>query len=315
MTIVRPFLLLSLIVQVVLLGPTGCTRAKSGAGNDSAQMLPIVARTTNAPDLATQTEQTHEGINIKPLNLPEDLLSAQCEINDETPVDCSGGFSMPLPQDGSYHLKLVVETVKGQRYVLEQDFQVRNGIWSTATDSIHKGDLTLSLAPENDFVNHGPVERTKGLKLKFDLHDPANCQARLWCSRSEGIWSLCHQDGSPIIDLEPREIVSGFQKISVKAQCPGSAVTSNILDYYWFGVDDNFKPLSLSKRSLPGLSHYQLIKQTDCLDKVYYECQEGQADTFIRCPNIKAAPSKRFGIRAVCDNGKDKLVGPVYLEN
>lgn len=222
---------------------------------------------------------------------------------------------MPIPQDGSYHLKLIVETTKGQRYVLEQDFQVKNGVWSSVADGIHMGDLAVSLSPENDFVNHGPVVRTKGLKLKFDLLDPTNCQARVWCSRSEGIWSLCHQDGLPQVELEPREIVSGFQKLSVKAQCPGSAATSNILDFYWFGVDDNYKPLSLSKRTLPGLSHYQLVKQTDCQDKVYYECQDSMNNDFTRCPNVKAAPRKGFAIRAVCDNGKEKITGPIYLEN
>lgn len=305
---------LSLIPLFVIMTITiACTKEKKVKSDDLNHA--IVARTTDSPNLATQVEQTENQVKIMPQNLPQDTKTVTCQVNETAVVDCRQGFILNKPSDGKYLFSMKVETNSGEVFTLNQAFVVRDGNWQEDHQSSDAPkDLTLSLDPVNEFVNHDALNRHKPVIIKLSLTSAGSCKVKLTCSRSEGIWSLCNQNNTMDLSLDPREIITGYQKMSVKAQCLDSEVVSNTLDLSWFGVDDNYQPMSLVRRQLPGLSHFQLAKQTDCLNKVFFECRDGKNAEFKRCPNVKTQMTQDFGIRAVCDNGREKTPGPEWVE-
>lgn len=171
--------------------------------------------------------------------------------------------------------------------------------------------LEISLAANGkEFSNYAAINRLQALELSMNLRNRLSCSASIQCSRGEDLWTTCPLTTGLQLVLPQREILAGFQRLLVRAQCDDAV--SNTLELTWFGVSPAYAPLSLEKRDIGSYSHFRLERSADCAGKLSFSCRDSADKPFADCSNLRADAPRGFEIKTSCLVSSGKVEGPVF---
>jgi hypothetical protein len=299
---------LSLCALVFL---AGCPE-DDGKKPDKAAQKTVVAKPNPDYSISVHLDQQGDTIKVSLHALPQTTTQVECRLSSLKITQCEKGFVLEEPRDGSFLLGVMVTASLPTPLKYEVGFVVEKGqlrsphIVITA-HVMRTIDMKLV---SGGFENHGAVSRSKPLGLEFETENYSGCPHQYWCSYSENLWSQCQLVENKL-EVPPDMILRGFQKFAIRAACPEDrSRASNVVELYWYGVDDAYQPLALWSRRIGSYSHYSLQKQNDCVGKVSYQCRNDSASEFAGCLNAKKDPQPGFEIRAVCHGKDGEKIGP-----
>lgn len=302
-----------LILYITFSVNFGCTKKESLRKTKDAN--PIVVEVNRSSSFVLTAKYEENYIKVYPTKFPEgEIKNISCEINSTQVQNCIDGIKIHNPKDGQYFVSYFIEIKNSKPENAYISFKIENRLLTEIknTEEI-VSQPKLSLATKTPtFKNYMAIKKDQSLHLKFKLITDRHCNPKYLCSRTEGIWSLCSRNNKPSIEITPMEIAKGFQRLSIKALCQNNDKVSNILDLYWYGVDQGYKPLALQARKLTNTQHYKLVRKIDCMGQISYECRDSETETFHHCPNVKTNPKIGFQIRAKCIEQDKSSYGPTY---
>ncbi|MGE0174149.1 MAG: hypothetical protein AB7T49_15235 [Oligoflexales bacterium] len=279
---------------------------------DKSKQRTIVAKPNPDYSITIHLDQEEKSIKVSLLDLPTTTTKVECQLSTLKITKCENGFEMKEPRDGNFILAIVINASLPTPLKYEVGFTVEKGQLKAPHIVITAHVMrTIDMKLVTDtFESHGAVVRSKPLVLEFLTENYSGCQHQFWCSYSEGLWSKCQLSDNKL-EISPDEILRGFQKFAIKASCQeDSSRTSNVVELFWYGVDDGYLPLALSERKVGEYSHYSLQKQNDCVGKVHYQCRDQASYSFKNCLNVRKNPQVGFEIRAVCTGKDGETTGP-----
>ncbi len=254
-------------------------------------------------------------ISIKPEYLPEKVTSVSCKVNDISVESCSDGVILTNPNDGSYFVSMIVETAS-QDFNLQKRFNILGGkLFFPNRNDQESSDWFILAADDFRFKDYSAINIDKYLTIPLQIDTNRSCQAKFYCNQTQDMWSLCHTESIATLTIAPQQMVKGFQVMKVQAKC--GERSSNIIDLHWFGVDENYQKLAVSKRTINQWTHFSLAKASDCTEQLSWQCRnsENESDTesFDPCINLMENPLPGFKIRATCTDSDENIIyGPIY---
>lgn len=285
----------------------------SGPAQDPIDTAPITE-----PRVALEKDGDKIHVVVEPL--PHDTVAVTCRINQDPEVDCRNGLVMQGLKEGRYKLVVTFVMASGRKEEV-REFAVQGNTvteGTTTSGNVGQEDIRFNLGltgASANWQNNEAVFRSKPLAFEFALDSNQACLAQILCSFTTDVWALCDYANKPRLDIDPREISEGFQKVTVKAVCDQPKIESKVIDLSWFGVEDDYQTMALTRRMINRTAHYQLVKQNDCLGELKFECGTGTSGAFAACVNVRDNPSAGFQIRATCTTPAGVTRGPIFTES
>ncbi|MBF0441398.1 MAG: hypothetical protein HQK54_05795 [Oligoflexales bacterium] len=310
------FIKVIMLLTLFCAGQAGCTKEKKSTDKKNVEFV-VSENGENSTAFSLDVSKSNDHVIVRPIRIPEGKIKiSNCLINGQMEKDCLNGISLKASNPGIYNVIFSIEFEDRFPVTSEVRFQIKNGelisITKPSEGSSRHPKLTLA-GDSINFKQGSNVDKTKPLEFKFYLSASTVCKARYLCSRTANIWSLCNKNNLPEISLSPREIIDGFQHISIKAICEESDTLSDTLDLSFYGVKPDYLLLALKKRNIGNFFHYGLIRENDCRGKLRYLCKNSSSKTFEACPNIKVDPPSGFQIRAHCEKDGEATDGPSIM--
>ena len=243
-------------------------------------------------------------ITASPSILPKGIERLSCEFADRIYANCFESIRLRNLTDGEHVFKATYR-VDSQSYYQEFRFITENGrlISTSNSDTLDAAFIIQPIGQTSSLKSNAAVHKSKDLNLTFSWSIPESCTPRLWCSKTNDRWTICSQVNSQIINIKSTHIFSQFQSIKVKARCQEADFESNEIEFMFYGVSEQYKPLGLQKIDQGKYSLFRLERPLDCFGKLSFACRRAGSDNFAACSNLyRKDRGDLISIKAICSS-------------